>query len=180
MGVTAQLSACFCPVPCPGCAEAVLSQRAGAVLPKHAVPRPGWERAAFVRTGPILMSTPSPLQLLSVCQGAQAQGSSSPPLLLGSIPTLTPWAGNPLKDSFGEHAAVSLQGCPCLLPQFQADIPPESCWHRPGDGRSPGFPLVWWVSQTRPFVKGCWRLCSSLPAPAGNGTQRKWQQCSCC
>lgn len=141
MGVTALLSACFCPVPCPGCAEAVLSQRVGAILPKHAVLRPGLERAAFVRTCPILMSTPSPLQLLSVRQGAQAQGSASPPLLLGRSPHFLP-SREPAWGGFGEHAGVSLQGRPCLLSQFQADFLPESCWQRPADRRCPGFPLV--------------------------------------
>lgn len=125
-----------CPLPwlCGGCAVP-----AGWSHPAQT--RRAWEHAAFVRTRPILMSTPSPLQLLSVRQGAQAQGSASPPLLLGRSPHFLP-SREPAWGGFGEHAGVSLQGRPCLLSQFQADFLPESCWQRPADRRCPGFPLV--------------------------------------
>lgn len=60
MGVTFPLlSACFFPVPFPLVVWRLCYHSwVGAILPKHAVPRPGWERGGFVWTRHILISTP--------------------------------------------------------------------------------------------------------------------------
>lgn len=102
MGVTFPLlSACFFPVPFPSVVWRLCYHSwVGAILPKHAVPRPGWERGGFVWTRHILISTPHTAAAARCLSGSSGTGFFCPALLLGAIPTLSPFvskacAGNP-------------------------------------------------------------------------------------
>lgn len=121
MGV---ISPCFLPVfpnppgLCGGCGvTAGLGPSCSGTL---CLARAGSAQSA-VWTCPSLISTALPA---AAPQGAQARGSSSPPLLLGAIPAPSPWFLQPvqgacLKGSFGERMVSPCRGIHLCSPSFR-------------------------------------------------------------